>query len=39
MKKLLLSLLLITGAAFAVPESPDQLKKIEDEFRLACDTY
>ena len=39
MKKLLLSFLLFTGAAFAVPESPDQLKKIEDEFRLACDTY
>ena len=39
MKKLLLSLLLFTGAAFAVPESPDQLKKLEDEFRLACDTY
>ena len=39
MKKLLLSLLLFTGAAFAVPESPDALKKIEDEFRLACDTY
>ncbi len=39
MKKFLLSLLLFTGAAFAVPESPDQLKKIEDEFRLACDTY
>ena len=36
MKKLLLSIL-FTGAAFAVPESPDQLKKIEDEFRLACD--
>ena len=36
MKKLLLSILLFTGAAFAVPESPDQLKKIEDEFRLAC---
>ena len=40
MKKLLLSLLLIiSGAAFAVPESPDQFKKLEDEFRLACDTY
>ena len=39
MKKLLLSLLLFTGAAFAVPESPDQLKKLEDEFCLACDTY
>ena len=39
MKKFLLSLLLFTGAAFAVPESPDQLKKIEDEFRLECDTY
>ena len=39
MKKLLLSLLLYTGAAFAVPESPDQFKKIEDEFRLACDEY
>ena len=36
MKKLLLLILLSTGAAFAVPESPDQLKKIEDEFRLAC---
>ena len=31
MKKLLLSFLLFTGAAFAVPESPDQLKKLEDE--------
>ena len=39
MKKFLLSLLLFTGAAFAVPESPDQLKKLEDEFRLECDTY
>ena len=39
MKKLLLSLLLFSGTAFAVPESPDQLKKIEDEFRLACDEY
>ena len=39
MKKLLLSLLLFTGAAFAVPESPDQFKKIEDEFRLTCDAY
>ena len=39
MKKLLFSLLLYTGAAFAVPEAPDQFKKIEDEFRLACDTY
>ena len=39
MKKILLSLLLFSGAAFAVPESPDQLKKLEDEFRLACDTY
>ena len=39
MKKLLLSILLFTGAAFAVPESPDQLKKIEDEFRLACNEY
>ena len=39
MKKLLLSLLLFSGVAFAVPESPDQLKKLEDEFRLACDTY
>ena len=39
MKKLLLSLLLFSGAAFAVPESPDQFKKLEDEFRLACDTY
>ena len=39
MKKLLLSLLLFTGAAFAVPESPNSLKKLEDEFRLACDTY
>ena len=40
MKKLLLSLLLLfSGAAFAVPESPDSLKKLEDEFRLACDTY
>ena len=38
MKKLLLSIL-FTGAAFAVPENPDQLKKLEDEFRLACDTY
>ena len=39
MKKLLLSLLLFTGAALAVPESPDQLKNFEDDFRLACDTY
>ena len=39
MKKLLLLLLLFSGAGFAVPESPDQLKKLEDEFRLACDTY
>tara|TARA_B100001027_G_scaffold121993_1_gene84269 strand:+ start:643 stop:1128 length:486 start_codon:yes stop_codon:yes gene_type:complete len=39
LKKLLLLILLFTGAAFAVPESPDQLKKIEDEFRLACDEY
>ena len=39
MKKLLLSILLFTGAAFAVPESPDSLKKLEEEFRLACDTY
>ena len=39
MKKLLLSLLLYTGAAFAVPESPSQFKKLEDEFRLACDKY
>ena len=41
MKKLLLSILLFSGAAvaLAVPESPDQLKKLEDEFRLACDTY
>jgi hypothetical protein len=39
LKKFLLSLLLFTGAAFAVPESPDQLKKLEDEFRLECDTY
>ena len=39
MNKFLLSLLLFTGAAFAVPEFPDQLKKLEDEFRLACDTY
>ena len=39
MKKLLLSILIFTGAAFAVPESPDQFKKIEDEFRLACDEY
>ena len=41
MKKFLLSLLLFSGAAvaLAVPESPDQLKKLEDEFRLACDTY
>ena len=39
MKKLLLSLLLFTGAAFAIPESPDQLKKLEDEFRLPCDSY
>ena len=39
MKKILLSIILFTGAAFAVPESPDSLKKLEDEFRLACDTY
>ena len=39
LKKLLLSLLLFSGAAFAVPESPDSLKKLEDEFRLACDKY
>ena len=39
MKKLLLSILLLTGAAFAVPESPDQFKKIEDEFRLECGKY
>ena len=39
MKKLLLSLLLFSGAAIAVPESSDQFKKLEDEFRLACDTY
>ena len=39
MKKILLSLLLFTGAAFAVPESPDSFKKLEDEFRLGCDTY
>ena len=39
MNKLLLSLLLFTGAVFAVPESSDSLKKLEDEFRLACDTY
>ena len=39
MNKFLLSLLLFTGAAFAVPESPNQLKKLEDEFRLACNTY
>ena len=41
MKKLLLSILLFSGAAvaLAVPESPDQLKKLEDEFRLVCDTY
>ena len=39
MKNFLLSILIFTGAAFAVPESPDQFKKIEDEFRLACDEY
>ena len=39
MNKFLLSLLLFARVAFAVPESPDQLKKLEDEFRLACDTY
>ena len=39
MKKFLLSLLLFTGAAFAVPESSDSLKKLEDKFRLACETY
>ena len=41
MKKLLLSILLFSGAAvaLAVPESPDQLKKLEDEFRLECNTY
>ena len=39
LKKLLLSVLLFTGADFAVPESPDSLKKLEDEFRLVCDTY
>ena len=39
MKKFLLSILIFTGAAFAVPESPDQFKKIEDEFRLACEEY
>ena len=39
MKNLLSSLLLFTGAAFAVPESLDSLKKLEDEFLLACETY
>ena len=39
MKKLLLSLLLFSGTAFAVPESPDSLKKLENKFRLACNTY
>ena len=39
MKKLLLSILLFTGAAFAVPESPDSFKRLEEEFRLACDKY
>ena len=39
MKRFVLLFLFFTGAAFAVPESPDSLKKLEDEFRLACDTY
>ena len=39
MKKLLLSFLLFTGAALAVPESTDQLKKLEDKFRFVCDAY
>ena len=39
MKKLFLIFLLFIGSANAVPENPDQLKKLEDEFRLACDTY
>ena len=39
MKRFILLFLFFTGAAFAVPESPDKLKKLEDEYRLACDTY
>ena len=39
MKRFILLFLFFTGAAFAVPESPDSLKKLEDEFRLPCDTY
>ena len=39
MKRFVLLFLFFTGAAFAVPESPDQLKKLEDEFRLECDTH
>ena len=39
MKRFILLFLFFTGAAFAVPESTDSLKKLEDELRLACDTY
>ena len=39
MKKLLLSNLIFTGAAFAVPDFPYKFKKKEDEFRLAYNEY
>ena len=39
MKRFILLFLFFKGAAVAVPQSPDQLKKLEDEFRLACDIY